>query len=178
MLTRGNQSLAHSYLPRRFSPTSKSLSQIDLWSSSLRREGLTQVLEHRWESEKQQRIWLLAMVVATILVIFVPQPAVSVEESKPVPASPVPALPSEGDRQKEAEEIRRLQEFYLRNQSVFIRKGEVIVEFNNFYGTDKNQSFIQLSPTSAAIIQTTRRFFDTTIFSRYGLAGQIENRWH
>lgn len=123
---------------------------------------------------KQSGMWLAVILVAGVAGLFVPQPALSVEESKSVPASPTPTLPSEGDRQKEAEEIRRLQEFYLRNQSVFIRKGEAIVEFNNFYSTDENLRLVQLSPTTATIVQTTSRFYDTTLFGRYGLAPGLE----
>ena len=62
----------------------------------------------------------------------------------------------------------------MRNQSVFIRKGEAIVEFNNFYSTDQNLRLLQLSPTTATIIQTKNRFFDTTLFGRYGLARGLE----
>ena len=65
--------------------------------------------------QKQVGMRLLVIFVTGTLVIFVPQSALSAEEDKPLP-SPAPVLPSEGDRQKEAEEIRRLQEFYLRNQ--------------------------------------------------------------
>lgn len=123
---------------------------------------------------KQSGMWLAVILVAGVVDLCVPQPALSVEESKSVPASPTPTVPSEGDRQKEAEEIRRLQGFYLRNQSVFIRKGEAIVEFNNFYSTDQNLRLVQVSPTTATIIQTTNRFFDTTLFGRYGLARGLE----
>ena len=135
---------------------------------------LARLLHHRRNAIRQLGICLTVMFIADILVTLVPQPALSVEQEKPLSPAPAHSVPDEGDRQKEAEEIRRLQEFYLRNQSVFIRKSELIVEFNNFYGTDKNQSFVQLNPTSAAIIQTTRRFFDTTLFTRYGLATGLE----
>jgi hypothetical protein len=123
---------------------------------------------------KPSGMWLVVILVAAVVGLCVPELALSVEESKPLPASPTPTLPSEGDRQKEAEEIRRLQEIYLRNQSVFIRKGETIVEFNNFYSMDQNLRLIQVSPTTATTIQTTSRFFDTTLFGRYGLAPGLE----
>lgn len=84
-------------------------------------------------------------------------------------ASAGPTVPDEGDRQKEAQELKRLQEFYLRNQSVFIRKGEYIVELNSFYSVDKRQEFLRISPGVAALIKTTRRFFDNTLFGRVGL---------
>lgn len=123
---------------------------------------------------KPSGIWLAVILVAGLVDLFVPHAALSVEESKPVPASPTPTVPSEGDRQKEAEEIRRLQAFYLRNQSVFIRKGEAIVELNSFYSTDENLRLVQVSPTTATIVQTTSRFYDTTLFGRYGLAPGLE----
>jgi hypothetical protein len=88
--------------------------------------------------------------------------------SKP-PATTPPEVPTEGDREKEAEEVKRLQEFYLRNQSVFIKKGEYIVEFTAFYSTDTRQEFIPIAPGQSTLINTTRRFFDASLFGRAGI---------
>ncbi|MGH7232648.1 MAG: hypothetical protein ACREJU_15015 [Nitrospiraceae bacterium] len=99
------------------------------------------------------------------------QPALSAEEKQPTQA---PTVPNEGDRKKEAEELKRLQDVYLRNVTVFIRRGEVILELNTFYSTDRRQDFLPLSPTEATIIKTTRRFFDTSLFARIGLAAGLE----
>ena len=41
----------------------------------------------------------------------------------------------------EAEEAQRLTELFLRNQSVFIRKGELMVELNTFYNRNSRQAF-------------------------------------
>ena len=99
-----------------------------------------------------------------------PPPSSTTPPASTPPPSSTPELKTEGDRQKEAEELKRLQEFYLRNQSVFIRKGEFILEFNNFYSFDQDQLFVQLAPgTPPVLLKSTRRLFDTTLFGRYGL---------
>jgi len=85
-----------------------------------------------------------------------------------------PAVPTEGDRRKEAEELKRLMDLYLRSQSVFIRKGELMVELNSFYSTDRRQEFLRLDPANATLIRTTRRFFETVLFGRYGLGTGLE----
>ncbi|HZS11664.1 MAG TPA: hypothetical protein VFA38_05395, partial [Nitrospirales bacterium] len=46
------------------------------------------------------------------------------------PSSSAAAGQAEENRQKEAEEARRATELYLRNQNVFLRKGELMVEAN------------------------------------------------
>jgi hypothetical protein len=98
-----------------------------------------------------------------------PPSSTAPSSSTPTPSS-APELKTEGDRQKEAEELKRLQEFYLRNQSVFIRKGEIIAELNNFYSFDQDQLFVQLAPgTTPTLLKSTRRLFNTTLFGRYGL---------
>ena len=74
----------------------------------------------------------------------------------------------EENRQKEAEEAKRLTELFLRNQSVFIRKGEFMVELNSFYNRNSRTTFVPVGG-GVAIAQETRRFFDTTIIGRYGL---------
>jgi Putative MetA-pathway of phenol degradation len=127
--------------------------------------------------------WRCVLAIAGAIEIFAPtfsvgeeppsppsstQPPASTPSPSSTPSS-APELKTEGDRQKEAEELKRLQEFYLRNQSVFIRKGEIIVEFNNFYSFDQDQVFVQLAPGTATLVKSTRRFFDTTLFGRYGL---------
>jgi hypothetical protein len=85
------------------------------------------------------------------------------------PPTTAPEVPAEGDREKEAEEVKRLQEFYLRNQSVFIRKGEYIAELNLFYSADKRQNFVAVAPDQSTLLSTTRRFYDATLFGRAGL---------
>ena len=74
---------------------------------------------------------------------------------------------AEENRQREAEETKRLTELYLRNQSVFLRKGEVMVELDTFYNRNNQQNLV---PTNGgvAVVQTTRRFVDNTIIARYG----------
>ena len=130
---------------------------------------------------RRSRRWLTAAAITTVW--FLSCPIFSLGEQKssspqgPVPpqapAAQAPAttpdLPTEGDRQKEAEELKRLQEFYLRNQSVFIKKGELVVELNTFYSTDKRQEFISIGAGQSTLIQSTRRFFDTTLFARAGI---------
>ena len=73
----------------------------------------------------------------------------------------------EENRQKEAEETKRLTELYLRNQSVFLRKNEVMVELDSFYNRNSRQDLIPVNG-GVAVVQTTRRFVDNTIIARYG----------
>jgi hypothetical protein len=74
----------------------------------------------------------------------------------------------EQNRQKEAEESKRLNELFLRNQSVFIRKGEFMVELDSFYNRN-SRTTLQPIGEGVAIAQETRRFFDTSVIGRYGL---------
>jgi hypothetical protein len=85
------------------------------------------------------------------------------------PAPTTPEVPTAGDREKEAEEVKRLQEFYLRNQSVFIKKNEFIAELNMFYSTDQRQEFLPIAPGVSTLINTRRRFYDATLFGRAGI---------
>jgi hypothetical protein len=75
---------------------------------------------------------------------------------------------SEEDVRKEAEESKRLRDLFLRNQSVFIRKGELMLEVNTFYNVDTQTDLVPAG-AGAAVVKTTRRFFDTTLIARYGL---------
>jgi hypothetical protein len=88
-------------------------------------------------------------------------------ESKATVAADVPAQADE-NREKEAEEAQRLMELFLRNQSVFIRKGELMAEMNTFYNRNSRQEF-QPFPGGVALVKTTTRFIDTTLILRYGL---------
>ena len=74
----------------------------------------------------------------------------------------------EENRQKEAEEAKRLTELFLRNQTVFIRKGEFMVELNSFYNRNSRTTLVPIGG-GVAVAQETRRFFDTTVIGRYGL---------
>ena len=86
------------------------------------------------------------------------------------PAPTTPEVPTAGDREKEAEEVKRLQEFYLRNQSVFIKKNEFIAELNMFYSTDQEtRIFAHWRQECPHLINTRRRFYDTTLFGRAGI---------
>lgn len=123
---------------------------------------------------KQLWMWFVLIGVGITVDFLAPQPALSIENSGPAPTSSTPTLANEGDREKEAAEVKRLQEFFLRNQGVFIRTGEVIAEFNNFYSTDQRQDFLQLGPGSATLIETTSRFVESTIFVRFGVATGLE----
>jgi len=75
----------------------------------------------------------------------------------------------EEDRRKESEEAKRLQDLFLRGQTVFIRKGELIAEMSTFYFTDTRSDFVPLGNGGAALVKLRRRFFDTTLVGRYGL---------
>ena len=74
----------------------------------------------------------------------------------------------EEDREKEAEEARRLTELYLRNQSVFLRKGELMLELDSFYNRNRRDEFLQVGNT-ALETHSTRRFFNTRLIGRYGV---------
>ena len=77
------------------------------------------------------------------------------------------AKEAEENRQKEAEETKRLTELYLRNQNVFVRKTELMVEWDTFYNRNSQQNLIPVNG-GLALVQTTRRFVDNTIIARYG----------
>lgn len=74
----------------------------------------------------------------------------------------------EENRQKEAEEAKRLTELFLRQQSVFIRKGEFMIEFDPTYNRNSRTEVV-LGPTGQVAANVTRRFFDNTMIARYGL---------
>ncbi len=114
--------------------------------------------------------WRVVFVGAVVICLFqLSAPIVSVGYAEE-PAQPqTEVTAAEGDRKKEAEEAKRLQEFYLRNQSVFIRKGEIIAELNTSYSSDKRKDSVQLAAGLSAPVDSTRRFFDTTLFTRFGL---------
>ena len=72
------------------------------------------------------------------------------------------------DRAREAEEAQRLTELFLRNQSVFIRKGELMVELNTFYNRNSRDDF-QSIPGGAILVKNTTKFIDNSLILRYGL---------
>ena len=84
-------------------------------------------------------------------------------------ASPVEAkMAQEENRAKEAEEARRLTELYLRNQNVFLRKGELMLELDSFYNRN-NQQVLTPIGGFAIPVNTTQRFFNTLLIARYGV---------
>lgn len=123
-----------------------------------------------------KQLWVFCMLIGTgIALNFFDSPCVLSAESTELAATPsAPVLGDEGDRQKEAEELKRLQEFFLRSQSVFIRRGEVIVEFNNFYSTDRRQDFFTVGPGQTALGDTPRRIFESSLLARIGIATGLE----
>jgi hypothetical protein len=74
----------------------------------------------------------------------------------------------EENRKQEAEEAKRLTELYLRNQTVFLKKGELMLELDSFYNRNAQQDTITTT-TGTTITTTTRRFFDNTLIGRYGI---------
>jgi hypothetical protein len=74
----------------------------------------------------------------------------------------------EENRQREAEETKRLTELFLRQQSVFIREGELMVEFDPTYNRNSRTELVQIG-SSVLVANVTRRFFDNTVIARYGL---------
>lgn len=115
--------------------------------------------------------WWAALTIAALFVLSPPIPASGQQQKESSTQAPTttPEVRTEGDREKEAEELKRLQEFYLRNQSVFIKKGEYILEFNTFYSTDKRQEFLPVAPGVSTLFDTRRRFFDAALFARAGI---------
>jgi hypothetical protein len=86
-------------------------------------------------------------------------------QNRPETSSP---KDSEENRQKEAEETKRLTELYLRSQSVFLKKGELMVELNTFYNRNSRQELVAV-PGGATLADVTRRFLDTMLIARYGI---------
>jgi hypothetical protein len=76
---------------------------------------------------------------------------------------------AEEDREMEAEEAQRLTELFLRNQSVFIRKGELMVELNTFYNRNSRQDFQPFPGGGALLVKNTTKFIDNSMIVRYGL---------
>jgi hypothetical protein len=98
--------------------------------------------------------------------------AANAEKPDTQPGQKSPEAPSSKDteenRQKEAEETKRLTELYLRNQSVFLKKGELMVELNTFYYRNSRQELVAVTG-GAALADVTRRFLDSTLVTRYGI---------
>jgi hypothetical protein len=112
----------------------------------------------------------LAFVVCIFAVHAFPQ-AVIAEDSGHSPQKPAVIetdKQKEENRQEEAEEAKRLTELYLRSQSVFLRKGELMVELNTFYNRNSRQDLIPVQG-GVAVVNQTRRFLDTTLVARYGI---------
>jgi hypothetical protein len=72
------------------------------------------------------------------------------------------------DLKKEAEEAARARDVFVRQEKIFIRKGELLSELNTFYSTD---AF--MTPGIPAF-KTKRRFLDTTLIARYGVRDGLE----
>lgn len=122
-------------------------------------------------SMKQTYRWCGGLALAALFFASLPVTASGQQQKDSATQAPTttPEVRTEGDREKEAEELKRLQDFYLRNQSVFIKKGEYIVEFNTFYSTDQRQEFLPVSANTSTLFDTRRRFFDTALFARAGI---------
>jgi len=90
------------------------------------------------------------------------------EEQREHPAVNKEKKAEEENREKEAEEAKRLTELYLRNQSVFLRKGEFMLELDQFYYSNDRTDFIPVG-TGAVFVKDTRTFYDTTLIARYGV---------
>ena len=91
------------------------------------------------------------------------------QNSKQKSDSPVQKTKTDDvDSEKEAEDARRLTELYLRNQSVFLRKGELMLELDSFYNRNRRDDFLQVGNT---VLEThdTRQFFNTRLIGRYGI---------
>lgn len=73
------------------------------------------------------------------------------------------------DREMEAEEAQRLTELFLRNQSVFIHKGELMVELNTFYNRNSRNDFLTIPGGGSLLVKNTTRFIDNNLIVRYGL---------
>jgi hypothetical protein len=98
------------------------------------------------------------------------RPEQEVKRSTVMPEKPAPQEKeiSDEDRAMEAEEAQRLTELFLRNQSVFIRKGELMVELNTFYNRNNRDDF-QSIPGGAILVKNTTKFIDNSLILRYGL---------
>jgi hypothetical protein len=92
------------------------------------------------------------------------------QRSTVMPEKPVPQEKetTDEDRAKEAEEAQRLTELFLRNQSVFIHKGELMVELNTFYNRSSRDDFQSISG-GAILVKNTTKFIDNSLILRYGL---------
>jgi hypothetical protein len=88
---------------------------------------------------------------------------------------PAPAASAEAaeDPQKEAEEARRAQEIFLREQLVLARRGELALEFDTFYSTDTRKDFVR-SDGGVALIERTNRTVNSIFIPRYGIIDGLE----
>jgi hypothetical protein len=85
------------------------------------------------------------------------------------PAKSATETDTQGSRQEEAEEREHLTELFLRQQKVFLRKRELMVELDSFYSRNSQQRFVQTGPSQLSLARLTTRLFDETLVLRYGI---------
>ncbi|MBA3967417.1 MAG: transporter [Nitrospirales bacterium] len=82
--------------------------------------------------------------------------------------------PEQEDRRQEAEEAARLRDLFLRQEKVFIRKGEFLGEINTFYNTDEATVFATGNAGTLVAGQVQSRTTELTLIGRYGLWDGLE----
>jgi hypothetical protein len=116
------------------------------------------------------QIFTLIVVFLFVCVIQTPLPcAEEPAKGTPPPSKGAAETDAQGSRQKEAEETERLTDLFLRQQNVFLRKRELMVELNSFYSRNEQQRFVQTGPAQLSLARLTTRLFDETIVLRYGI---------
>lgn len=110
---------------------------------------------------KHCKTWLSLILIGVI---------VNLLASLPIPAQPV----EEDDVRKEAEEARRALEFFLREQRVIFRQGELELELDTFYSMDTREELRSVDGSIAVPAEITNRSVFPTLIVRYGLLNNLE----
>jgi hypothetical protein len=78
------------------------------------------------------------------------------------------------DRRKEAEEAARLRDLFLRQEKIFIQRGEFLGELNTFYNTDERTIFTTAADGTVEAARVKRRITEVLLIGRYGLWDGLE----
>jgi hypothetical protein len=78
------------------------------------------------------------------------------------------------DRRKEAEEAARLRDLFLRQEKIFIQRGEFLGELNTFYNTDERTILTTAADGTVEAARVQRRITEVLLIGRYGLWDNLE----
>ena len=111
---------------------------------------------------------LTSIVTLYLSALFLCATAIAQEQAQEQTKAAPTAKEGEESRQKEAEDVKRLTELYLRNQSVFLRRNELMVELDTFYSRNSHSTILRAG-NALIPVNTIRRFITNTFIARYGV---------